>query len=334
MTNPPESSVFQFDSTLIAPDKRFDRYRDLYANGSDAVRMGPDFQARVTAWPHDRVTIYERILHDVGHVRDTGRAGVDGFDHMLLTLVADGVLEVDTGRGFVPVPAGCGIVIDMRLAMRNRMRFARSYNIRIARDDFCATIGPTHNLHGTLLPIDRTTLLVDYVALLTRTMDVLAIAARRSAIDAMILLVAGTLGPMAGALESPAAVRDAARLSRVRALIDTHIADPDLGPDLIARHADLSRATLYRLFKPFGGFTGHIQTRRLQLLLLALNDDTEIRSFGELALNAGFRSEAHASRLFYNRYGMRPGHYRSVRASQADPILPMREMQYLDDSIR
>lgn len=330
-----DGSILQFDSAALPPAERFDRYRDLYANGTDPQCLGPDFAAQVTAWSLDRVTIYDRVLHDVGHVRGPDRAGVDGFDHLMLTLVADGVLDVDTGRGFVSVPAGCGIVLDISQPMRNRMRYAHAYNVRIARDDFLATIGPLRNLHGTVMPADRSALLVDYVALLTRTVDMLAAPARRSAIDAMFLLVAGALGGGAGGgVTSPASVRDTARLSRIRTLIDTHIADPDLGPDLIVHHAQLSRATLYRLFKPFGGFASHIQTRRLQLLLLALNDDAETRSFGELAHATGFRSEAHASRLFQRRYGMRPGHYRSVRAAQADAVVPMREMQFLDDTIR
>ena len=327
-------SLFQFDSATLPPAERFDRYRDLYANGSDALCLGPDFAAQVTGWSFDRVTIFERVLRDVGHVRGLDRAGVDGFDHVMLTLVADGMLEVDTGLGFVPVPAGCGIVLDISLAMRNRMQFARAFNVRIARDDFCATVGPLRSLHGTIMPADRTALLVDYVTLLTRTMDTLTAAGRRSAIDALFVLVAGGLGGGTSGSTSPASMRDTARLSRIRALIEAHIADPDLGPDMIVHHAQLSRATLYRLFKPFGGFAGQIQTRRLQSLLAALNDDTETRSFGEIALDKGFRSEAHASRLFQSRYGMRPGQYRSQRAAQADAEVPMREMRFLDDAIR
>lgn len=327
-------SLFRFDSATLPTAERFDRYRELYANGSDPLCLGPDFAAQVTGWSLDRVTIFERFLRDVGHIRGLDRAGVDGFDHVMLTLVADGVLEVDTGRGFVSVPAGCGIVLDISLAMRNRMQFARAFNVRIARDDFCATIRPLRNLHGTFMPADRTRLLVDYVTLLTRTMHMLTAAGRRSAVDAMFVLVAGALGGGTGSSTSPASMRDAARLSRIRTLVDTHIADPDLGPDMIVHHAQLSRATLYRLFKPFGGFASHVQTRRLQSLLTALNDDTETRSFGDIALDTGFRSEAHASRLFQRRYGMRPGQYRSERAAQANAVVPIRAMQFLDDTIR
>ncbi len=331
----PDTTIFHFDSTTLPADDRFDRYRDLYANGSDAIRLGEDFAARITAWATDRVTIYERDLRDVGHVRGPDRAGQDGFDHLLLTLVADGMVEVDTGRGFVPVPAGSGIVIDTSRAMRNQTRFARSYNIRIARDDFLATIGPARNLHGTVISADGTALLVGYVALVTGRMDTLTTpSARRSAIDALFLLIAGALGAVTGAAGSLVTPRDTARLSRIRALIDTHIADPDLGADMIVQQANLSRATLYRLFKPFGGFASHIQTRRLQLLLLALNDDAETRSFTELALDAGFRSEAHASRLFHKRYGIRPGQYRAERNAQGSTPLPLREMQFLDDTMR
>lgn len=327
------AALLQFDSTMLPPAERFAAYRDLYNGGTDADQLGPAFHARVDAWSLDRVTLFERHLNDVGHSRSRERATGDAFDHFILTFVVSGDVQVDTGRGFVTIPAGGGIVVDARQSMRNRLRNAHIYSVRIARDQFNAVIGPSRKLHGMTMSVDRTTLLIDYLQAMTRRIGSLDMASAGHAVDALFALIMGALEPITSTVDLPAVVRDAARFSRVRALIDAHIADPDLGPDMIVERADLSRATLYRLFKPHGGITAHIRLRRLQLLLMAIVDELDTRSFADLAIAWGFRSEAHASRLFQQRYGVRPGQYRSAWAAQADPVLPLREMRLLDATI-
>lgn len=327
------TALLQFDSDVLPPDERFAAYRDLYNAGADAERLGTAFHARLNAWSLDRVTVFDRHLHDVGHSRSRERTSGDAFDHFVLTFVVSGTVEVDTGNGFVAVPPGSGIVVDARQPMRNRLHDAHIYSVRIARDQFDAMIGTSHTLHGMRTPVERTALLIDYLQALTRRIDSLGISSVGHAVDALFALIMGTLQPMTDTVDQPAVVRDAARFSRVRALIDSHIADPDLGPDMIVERADLSRATLYRLFKPQGGIISHIRMRRLQLLLMALTDSLDTRSFAELAIAWGFRSEAHASRLFQQRYGVRPGQYRSAWNAQADPVLPLREMRLLDATI-
>lgn len=327
------TALLQFDSDALPPAERFAAYRDLYNGGADAVRLGADFRVRLKGWSLGRVTLFDRHLNDVGHDRTRERAMSDAFDHFVLTFVVAGEVEVDTGQGFVAIAPGSGIVVDARQSMRNRSSHAHVYTVRIARDQFNAVIGPSRSLHGMGMPAGRTALLIDYLHAMTRRIDAFDISSVGHAVDALFALIMGALEPMTDTVDLPAVVRDAARFSRVRALIDAHIADPDLGPDLIAERADLSRATLYRLFKPHGGITAHIRLRRLQLLLMALVDELETRSFAELAIAWGFRSEAHASRLFKQRYGVRPGQYRSAWNAQADPVLPLREMRLLDTTI-
>jgi AraC-like DNA-binding protein len=332
-TDASNTALLQFDSDALPPAERVPAYRDLYNGGADAVQLGAGFRVRLNGWSLDRVTLFERHLNDVGHDRTRARAVADAFDHFVLTFVVAGDVEVDTGQGFVTIVPGSGIVVDARQSMRNRLRNAHVYTIRIARDQFDAVIGPSRKLHGMRMPAERTALLIDYLQAMARRIDTFDISSAGHAVDALFALIMGAFEPMTDAVDLPAVVRDAARFSRVRALIDVHIADPDLGPDMVVERADLSRATLYRLFKPHGGITAHIRVRRLQLLLMALVDELDTRSFAEMAIAWGFRSEAHASRLFQQRYGVRPGQYRSAWNAQADPALPLREMRLLDATI-
>ncbi len=327
------AALLQFDSDALPKPERFAAYRDLYKGGADVELLGTGFRVRLNAWSLDRVTVFERHLNDVGHRRSRERTDGDAFDHFVVTVVVSGRVEMDTGDGFIVIPPGGGVIADARQAMRNRLHDAHIYTVRIGRDQFVAMLGPARATHGMRMSVERTALLIDYLRAMTRRIDMLDIPAMGHAVDALFALIMGTLEPLTDAVDQPAVLRDAARFARVRALIDAHIADPDLGPAMLAERADLSRATLYRLFKSHGGIIAHIRLRRLQLLLMSLTDALEARSFADLAIAWGFRSEAHASRLFQQRYGVRPGQYRSAWNAEADPVRPLREMRLLDATI-
>jgi len=325
--------LVQFDSDALPVAERFAAYRDLYAGGTDAEQFGPEFRARVSAWSLDRVTIFERHLHDVGHHRTAAHVASDGFDHFTITLVVSGEVKVDRGAKALTVKPGCGLVLDTQIPERNRFRDATLYTLRIARSVF-RTLAPGHrDLHGSFTKAAPTALLIDYVATLLPHLDRLDLVGTGHAVDALFALVRGALQPPRSTAEIAALARDDSRLTAIRASIEAAINDPELGPDTIVAHADVSRATLYRLFKPLGGINAYIRTRRLHALRLSLMDPTEQRSFAELALHWGFRSEAHASRLFFEHYGTRPGSYRTAWRAEGDAPKPVREMRFLDATI-
>jgi AraC-like DNA-binding protein len=78
----------------------------------------------------------------------------------------------------------------------------------------------------------------------------------------------------------------------------------------LAGRLGLSRATLYRLFEPFGGVGQYLLHRRILRLRRLLAERDQRASFEVLASQAGFLSESHASRVFLNRFHYRPGLFR------------------------
>ncbi len=321
----------QFDSDTLSPAARFPAYREMYAGGTDAEQIGPAFCARVSAWSLDRLTIFERHLNDVGHHRTAAHVARDRFDHFTVTLVIAGEVEVDHGAGFVVVPPGCGIVYDAHKPARNRFRNAHLYLLRVPRTVF-GDLGQ-HPSKGRMTKPETTALLIDVVRVLLPRLATLDLVATGHAVDAIFALVRGALQPAPNATDTAASARDQTRLTAIRAMIEADIGDPDLGADLIVKRSDVSRATLYRLFKPLGGINGYIRARRLHALRLSLMDGHEQRSFADLALHWGFRSEAHASRLFVEHFGTRPGSYRSAWHSAREEPAPVREMRFLDGTI-
>lgn len=325
---------FWFDSDLLTPDEGFARYRELYSGGADAVLLGPGFHAKVRGWRLDRVLMFDRRVNALGHSRDADRVARNAIDHFTLTLVCAGLYEVDAGQGWQAVPAGQAVLLDMLAPMRNRMHDAHIVTISFARDRMQSTVGATDGLHGFVVNPVLAALLFDYVGSLLKRIEVLHADALEPATVALCALLAIAIG---GRDESDrklsGARRDALRIGRVRAMVDANIGDPAFGADAAIALSGLSRATLYRVFRAQGGLAGYIQARRLERVRMALIDGGDPRSFAEIAFATGFTSESHCSRLFRERFGMRPGEYRAASALPADDD-PQRRMRIWQDDVR
>ncbi|WP_213773729.1 helix-turn-helix domain-containing protein [Bradyrhizobium sp. dw_78] len=94
-------------------------------------------------------------------------------------------------------------------------------------------------------------------------------------------------------------------------LIRSNLAD-DLTPEKIARTAGLSVRSLHRLFQDVGEPVGtFLRNARLEKCHRDLADPGKFHfSIGEIAYQAGFRSQAHFANIFKTRYGISAGEWR------------------------
>jgi signal transduction histidine kinase/DNA-binding NarL/FixJ family response regulator len=97
----------------------------------------------------------------------------------------------------------------------------------------------------------------------------------------------------------------AAFLGSVHAAVEAHLADEDFGVDALAEVVGVSRSVLYRRFEPLG-VTPHsfLQSARLERADRLLRQ--RAGGVGEIAYAVGFKSVAHFSRSFRDRYGVPP----------------------------
>lgn len=106
--------------------------------------------------------------------------------------------------------------------------------------------------------------------------------------------------------------------------IRTHLADDGLGPELIAASVGLSVRSLHRVFQETGVSVGEfVRNARLEKCRADLENPAKAElSVGEIAWQAGFRSQAHFTNAFRLRYGMSPRGWRGQRGacSNARPI--------------
>jgi len=103
------------------------------------------------------------------------------------------------------------------------------------------------------------------------------------------------------------------RSIRVKAYIESQLADPELSVERIAHACNISVRALHRLFDedPAGSVSSYLWRRRLTRCADALRDPNQLhRSITEICFSYGFSSSSHFSRLFKDRFGVPPVRYR------------------------
>lgn len=103
-------------------------------------------------------------------------------------------------------------------------------------------------------------------------------------------------------------------MSRAKAYIEAHLADPGLAVAAIADSCGISARSVHRAFArdPAGSVSRYIWGRRLSRCADALRDGGEAsQRITEICLSWGFNSSSHFSRLFKEQFGVSPRLYRA-----------------------
>jgi AraC-like DNA-binding protein len=117
--------------------------------------------------------------------------------------------------------------------------------------------------------------------------------------------------------EVPAAQVEGSSMSgalrvQIGSFVEEHLADQDLGPNTIAAAFGISTRYVHALFTngPLS-VSEYIQHRRLEMAARALTDPQHpAGNIAAVACSVGFKSQAHFSRLFRERYGVTPREFR------------------------
>ncbi len=145
----------------------------------------------------------------------------------------------------------------------------------------------------------------------------------------MPALAAGIIGMLRGvlALTRP---DDLARGSfqvlrwhAVKTYIDDHLDDLDLDVVRLCKVFNMSRSSLYRMFKPFGGLQVYLHSQRLDRclddLVISAPDRGSVRRVAE---RWGYFNPPHFYRRFRSRFGFSPSDAVEIDANLEQAILP------------
>lgn len=310
------SERFSFNSLTLPEDEAFAAYARLYDNGSDVSRGAGAFRAEVRAWRLEGLLLFERRLSGVVHSRNA-RAGSDGFDHVVLSLVLSGRVVGGRESGFAEAVAGDIYVTDTVRPSRTEFEAAHVLTASVSREIIEAARGTTAGLHGRILKAPRNLMLADFLQSLARNGDAIETEAQPGLSRAFIHILASVEDKGVRA-SNEARRREYLRRDAVERMIVENLSDPSLSVATLSRGTGMSRSALYRLFEDQGGVARLIQKRRLDGVRRAL-DNREPARVADLARTFGFADEIQLGRLFSEAYETTPQAYRDlVAASQPD----------------
>lgn len=241
---------------------------------------------------------------------------VSGLDQYMVQLFLQGSLQGDCAGEPVQVQAGDIVVFDLACSFSTRVRPGRTITLIVPRD-MMEGIGQGRVLHGAVLragqPVTR--ILTDIILSIEETQTRMDPTETEVVAEGFTTLLANGLARLTDRRHFADGLHPSLLRRRALAVIEQHLSDPDLGPETLARHLNVSRAHLYRMFAAEGGVGRAIANRRLDSACRVLTGSGQRRhSVTEVAYMFGFSSSARFLRAFKARFGMTPSEARSLGA--------------------
>ncbi|MGY6628090.1 MAG: AraC family transcriptional regulator [Oceanicaulis sp.] len=310
--------VFDFDTLTLDATQRFEAWRDevapIFDVEADTHKMRDGLLVRHTIANLGEVLIGRTSGQAHDFSRSPGRIARDGLDHILI--------QVCNGSGGAmrerKVEPGDLLIIDM-----GQPHFMRTYDFDhltflLPRSADPGLAGILERLHGHPLSSrnPQTRLLSRHLSAIWEAIPDITHGHASGIAQGAIGMMAHTLSGEAERMRDTRPEVAAAMKHAVTEFLEGQL-HRDIPVEAIASRFNLSRSLLYRMFEPEGGVLSYIRERRLRQAYRKLSDPGfASRTIGEIAFSCGFHSEAHFSRVFRQRFAMRP---RDVRADMAPP---------------
>ncbi len=270
----------------------------------DPARMAaqPDFDFTAEAFVlTEAVVARSKVRGRIALTRDAERIAASGADQLFIYVVEDGEFDVQPTRSGRRLRGGDILVMDLAQAVTLVGNGFQAMMMVLARgalpeplrhlDLHCAEIRGDH-------PLAR---------VIAGTLACLCEDAPRMTQAQGSVVLRAAIEMLGLALTDVRRSRPAPRTLKAmgEALIDDHLAEPTLTPAWIAERLDVSRATLYRAFAPYGGVTRFIDDRRLENAWLLLTSPDDL-SLGEIAARCGYPGRTRLVQAFSDRFAVTP----------------------------
>ncbi len=197
---------------------------------------------------------------------------------------------------------------------------ARPYLRRVAEADFIIvqldrSLLDEHDvarMHGAHLSGARGRMIGDFFSNLSASPNI----GRTTELETtMAAVVSATVAGSADRAHEAAAALGPLALLQARRYIDGNLWREGVAVEEVVAATGVSRATLYRLFEPYGGLARFMWSRRLERAREMINDPAERRPIVEISEACGFTDPGHFARAFRREFGLRP---RDLRAYHAE----------------
>ena len=308
-----------FTTSAVRPREQFDAWHESISVIFDVDPLeghAPDrgFAASVEAWHLGSLLLTQVDFEGQHFRRDKHRAAVDGLDHYLVQLYAEGGLVGTANDNERQLQGGDVQILDLTQANITRAETSDTVAVVVPREVLHQALPNVGSLHGLTLRGDQRTggLLADYMRSLINRANSLTMADAAAVAEATTGMIAACTKPTVETMLQARASLDRTMLERIQRHITANLHSPALHADAFCTLFRISRSGLYRLFEPLGGVAAYIQEQRLMRAHADLSDPAQHhRRIYEIAFALGFQSEAHFSRLFRSTFGRSPSDVRA-----------------------
>jgi AraC-like DNA-binding protein len=287
----------------------FDQAREL---ARDLYEVLPDSRTEdrlallVNAWKVHNIVFSSTVLSGIRVVRRKSHLGRIDPRFVRLRIYDGGSTTDILGENMTRMQPGSVYLIDYSWEIECRSHSASQFGAYLPHD----AIGFDRQRHPPVMRFDLSSPVGRVIANAVRVhfeqIPSLCEREEQTIAAGFSGLIGGILGGGAdSALDRPV---QAGRAAAMRAYLEQHLDEPDLGIDSLAGAFGASRATIFRDFAAEGGVARFIQNARLDRARAALAADPGTRgAVARAAETWGFSSASHFSRLFFERFGCRPG---------------------------
>ena len=249
---------------------------------------------------------------------ETARTGTDAF---LLLAIEAGAGELDAAGRTIQLEKGGMFLLDLTRPFLQPTNLLVQIIVLMPRELIEPYSRSLDLLHGLHLPGESVAhrILFAHLAALRTSIPALSLEDASRVAQATAALIGLLCDPSENANEAEQARLQGDRLQRLRRYIQANLADPELGPKSICEALPFSRASLYRIMKPYGGVQRYIRDRRLEKAFLLLTRPADQRaSINAIGQACGFRTASSFTRAVKGSFGLGPRELASLSQGEGN----------------
>lgn len=229
----------------------------------------------------------------------------DDADHMVFHLYLQGKNSGVNGDRVFTSGVGDITAVDMRKEVKAHAMDCKILSTIIPRD----LVKGADKINGVTLASGsaRSKLLTEHMLTLWKSLPEINVNENHIFSQSLIeltstLFTQGDLTQTDGSL-----ALDNTLISSMKNYIEKNLSSAQLGTDILCKSFHCSRATLYRLFQPYGGVASYIRERRMTSSFKELvKPSSANRRIIDIAMKYGFNNQSTFSRLFRQYFGVSP----------------------------
>ncbi len=320
---PSETKKLFWSSDMVDPKIRDENYRAVssfvYEIAPWDINGEQGFRGSVSSCPFGSMTEGATTYNSQKFWRSRRRVVSSAMELYLVSLFIAGSEEADFNGRDVRVKAGDILIVDMTQTLSGQETEGARMIVVVARSDLQRLL-PGRNLHGVVLDAaaPATRLLAEYFIGLNKVLADLSEDEIPAAQEAFLLLLASAIN--GGSDNYNVVPVNMPMRQRIIDYIHRNLENPRLGPQDIVAHFRVSRSHLYRAFEADGGIATLIREKRLDLAYRLLSNQKVNRlSNKEIIYRCGLPQSVNFSKIFKERFGVRPAEAREQRIILPDP---------------